>query len=125
MIYISDLQDKLKLFEALASPIRLRIMELLRNGKEMNINELAKNLNLTNSALTMHIQKLSDCGLIRVRLSSMARGTQKLCSLMEDKLLIELTDKLSSESFYGTVYGIFRQSDVRACKYDATDGRIG
>lgn len=68
----------------------------------IDINELAKSLNLTNSALTMHIQKLSDCGLIRVRLSSMLRGTQKLCSLTEDKLLIELVDKMSSESFYET-----------------------
>lgn len=102
MIYITNLQDKLKLFEALASPVRLRIVELLHDGEEMNINELSKKLNLTNSALTMHIQKLYDCGLIRVRLSSVKRGTQKLCSLTEDKLLIELVDKMSSESFYET-----------------------
>lgn len=62
MIYITNLQDKLKLFEALASPVRLRIVELLHDGEEMNINELSKKLNLTNSALTMHIQKLYDCG---------------------------------------------------------------
>lgn len=102
MIYVTNPKESLKLFEALSSPVRLQVIDLLHDGKEMNINELAKQLNLTNSAMTMHIQKLSECGVIRVRLSSSGRGTQKLCSLTEDKLLIELADKSSDDAFYET-----------------------
>ena len=111
MIYINNLKENLKLFEALASPVRLQIIEILHDGNEMNINEIAKRLKLTNSALTMHIQKLAKCGLIRVRLSSVSRGTQKLCSLTEDKLLIELVDKLKDRSFYETELDVGHYSE--------------
>lgn len=111
MIYINNLKENLKLFEALASPIRLQIIELLHHGNEMNINELAKSLNLTNSALTMHIQKLSNCGLIRVKLSSVMRGTQKLCSLTDDRILIELVDKEGAGNFYETELDVGQYAD--------------
>ncbi len=111
MIYVNNLEDNLKLFEALASPVRLKIIEMLKNGGEMNINDIAKRLNLTNSALTMHIQKLSDCGVIRIHLTTYTRGTQKLCSLMEDKMLIELVDKMSDEAFYETELEVGQYAD--------------
>lgn len=111
MIIINNLQENLKLFEALASPVRLKILNLLHDGNEMNINELAKKLELTNSALTMHIQKLSDCGIVRVRLAPFSRGTQKLCSLTEDNLLISLIDKTSNENFYETELDVGQYSE--------------
>ncbi len=111
MIYVNNIQESLKIFEALASPVRLKIIELLHDGSEMNINELAQNLELTNSALTMHIQKLSDCGLVRIRLSSFSRGMQKLCSLTEDKILIELVDKMSNDAFYETELEVGQYSE--------------
>lgn len=128
MIYINNLKENLKLFEALASPIRLQIIDLLHNGNEMNINEIAKHLNLTNSALTMHIQKLAASGLIRVRLSSKTRGTQKLCSLTEDKLLIELVDKSVSESFYETELDVGQYAEYSVnptCGLGNLYGQIG
>ncbi len=111
MIYVNNPKESLKIFEALASPVRLRILELLHDGSEMNINELAKKLEITNSALTMHIQKLSDCGLIRIRLSSFSRGMQKLCSITEDKMLIEFVDKMSNDSFYETELDVGQYSE--------------
>lgn len=128
MIYIRNLQENLKLFEALASPIRLQIIEMLHNGNEMNINEISKRLNLTNSALTMHIQKLSACGLIRVQLSSKTRGMQKICSLTEDKLLIELVDKSNSEAFYETELDVGQYAEYSinpTCGLGNVYGQIG
>ena len=128
MIYVNNLQESLKLFEALASPVRLKILDLLHDGSEMNINELAKKLELTNSALTMHIQKLSDCGLVRIRLSSFSRGMQKLCSLTEDKMLIELVDKMSNENYYETELDVGQYSEYSinpTCGLADTNALIG
>lgn len=128
MIYVNNLQESLKLFEALASPVRLKILDLLHDGSEMNINELAKKLELTNSALTMHIQKLSDCGLVRIRLSSFSRGMQKLCSLTEDKMLIELVDKMSNENFHETELDVGQYSEYSinpTCGLADTNALIG
>ncbi len=111
MIVVNNAQESLSLFEALASPVRLQIIGLLHGGEEMNINEIAKHVNLTNSALTMHIQKLADCGIIRIRLSALSRGTQKLCSLTEDKILIELVDKMSNDNFYETELEVGQYSE--------------
>lgn len=128
MIYVRNLKENLKLFEALASPVRLQIIEMLHDGKEMNLNEMAKKLNLTNSAMTMHIQKLSACGLIRVSLASIARGTQKLCSLTEDKLLIELVDTLNDRAFHETELNVGHYSDYSVnptCGLGNLHGLIG
>lgn len=111
MILVNDVQESLGLFEALASPVRLQIIGLLRDGREMNINEIAKQIHLTNSALTMHIQKLADCGILRIRLCALSRGTQKLCSLTEDKILIEFVDKIRNDNFYETELEVGQYSD--------------
>lgn len=100
MIYITDIMDGLKIFEALSSPVRLQIVQLLHKERELNINDIANKLNLSNAALTMHIKKLSDSGLLKVRLASIPRGTQKLCSLADDKLMIELISNEDSGKFY-------------------------
>ena len=45
------------------SNVRIEIIKLLIENKEMNMNELAAKLNITNGALTGHIKKLEACGM--------------------------------------------------------------
>ena len=58
MLHITSLDDGLDIFKALGSDVRIEIIKLLIENKEMNMNELAAKLNITNGALTGHIKKL-------------------------------------------------------------------
>ncbi|MBM7568992.1 ArsR/SmtB family transcription factor [Paenibacillus sacheonensis] len=70
----------LPLYEALASDVRLRILELL-SGQPMNVKELAAALGLSSAIVTMHTKKLEKGGLIQTKLVRRGGGTHKICSL--------------------------------------------
>ncbi|WP_336765146.1 ArsR/SmtB family transcription factor [Paenibacillus sp. USHLN196] len=79
----------LPLYEALASEVRWRIMDMIAD-REMNVKDIAAVLELSPSIVTMHIRKLEDAGLIgskRVRING---GTHKLCYLKQNQIEIEL-----------------------------------
>lgn len=91
MIHIKSLSEGLDLFKALGSDVRLEIVSiLLENKNGLNMNELASHLNITNGALTGHIKKLEDCGIVKVRNDTSGHGNKKICSVHLDKILIDL-----------------------------------
>ena len=89
MLQINGLEQGLDVFRALGSEARMKIVHLLAQNRSMNLNELATSLGLTNGALTAHIRKLEECGLIRVEVQHSGRGLQKVCSLVEDQILLK------------------------------------
>jgi predicted transcriptional regulator len=90
MIHITNLKGSLPLFKALSSDIRVEILELLAEYKQLNMNEIAEKLKLTNGAVTMHIKKLEECGLIKISTLTAKHGIQKICNLHEDKFIIDI-----------------------------------
>ena len=84
MLHIKTLDEGLEIFKALGSNIRIEIIKILRENNGMNMNDLAATLNVTNGALTSHIKKLEDCGLISITSESSGHGNQKLCSVHLD-----------------------------------------
>lgn len=90
MKIVENLMDGYEIFDALASHTRLEILNTLLKNTEMNMDDISKELNISKSSLTMHIKKLEAAGLITVRLSLARRGTQKLCRINEDKLIINI-----------------------------------
>ena len=66
MLHIKSLEEGLDIFKALGSEVRIEIIKILMENHGMNMNELAARLNITNGALTGHIRKLEDCGLVMV-----------------------------------------------------------
>ncbi len=93
MIHIKELRSGLNIFKALSSEIRIEILELLTKYDSLNLNELAEKLNLTNGAVTMHIKKLEESGLIDITTAVGRHGIQKICYLNEDVLTVELKSK--------------------------------
>lgn len=89
MLHIEKLSDGLSLFKALGSEVRLEIIRLLVEHP-MNMNELAGKLHITNGALTTHIRKLEECGVVAVSNDPNGHGNQKLCHVIPDKLLIQV-----------------------------------
>ncbi|MBW7474772.1 helix-turn-helix domain-containing protein [Paenibacillus oenotherae] len=93
MIHIKKLRSGLNIFKALSSEIRIEILELLNKYESMNLNEIAEKLQLTNGAVTMHIKKLEESGLIDITTAVGKHGIQKICYLNEDMLTVELINK--------------------------------
>ena len=90
MLHIRNLEEGVELFKVLGSDIRVNIILLLLKEKEMNMNEIAARLQITNGALTSHIRKLEEAGLIRVTQDSVGHGNQKVCSVLETRILVEI-----------------------------------
>lgn len=102
MLHIESLDEGLELFKALGSEVRIEIIKILKKHKNMNMNELASRLNITNGALTSHIKKLESCGVISTSNEAAGHGNQKICSLLLDKILIDIDNKEENENAYKT-----------------------
>jgi len=112
MLHIKQLSDGLDLFKALGSDVRIEIINLLLENKHgMNMNELATRLAITNGALTGHIKKLEDCGIVKVRNDSSGHGNKKICSVHLDKILIDLQTNEETRNIYTTSIRVGQFSD--------------
>ncbi|WP_028243016.1 ArsR/SmtB family transcription factor [Pseudobutyrivibrio ruminis] len=90
MIHITSLDDGLELFKALGSDVRIQILKILLENDHMSMNQLATELKLSNGALTGHIKKLEECGLISTSNESASHGNSKICSVIQDKIVVEI-----------------------------------
>ena len=90
MLNINGLDQGLEIFKALGSEMRMRIVEFLADNPGTSLNEMAAALGVTNGALTPHIRKLEEVGIIRITTEHTAGGIRKLCYLAEDQLLFNL-----------------------------------
>ncbi|MGD0030935.1 ArsR family transcriptional regulator [Paenibacillus illinoisensis] len=77
------------LYDALASEVRWRIMELIAD-QEMSVKDIATQIKLSPSIVTMHIRKLEQAELIGSRRVRRNGGTHKMCFLKQKKIEIEL-----------------------------------
>lgn len=114
MLHIKSLDEGLELFKALGSDIRVEIVKiLLDNPDGMNMNELAGRLNITNGALTGHVKKLEECGVLSVSSESMGHGNQKKCEVHLDKILIDLEPQEETENIYQADLKVGHFSDYK------------
>jgi predicted transcriptional regulator len=98
MIRIETVNDGVAIYKALSSEIRVRIISLLAEYKELNMNELSEKLGIPNSTLTTHIRLLDECGFLEIRGIDGNRGMQKLCSLNESRLLIDVFESTAKHN---------------------------
>lgn len=113
MLHIKTLDEGLDVFKALGSEIRISIIKLLLKHKGMNMNELATSLKITNGALTSHIKKLENCGIVTIVSESAGHGNQKKCMVHLDKILIELDSGEQKKNIYETDIKIGHYSDYQ------------
>lgn len=100
MLHIKSLDDGLEIFKALGSDVRIEIIKILMENHGMNMNELAARLKITNGALTNHIKKLEDCGLVSISNETAGHGNQKKCSVYLDKILIDMEPQEDTKNIY-------------------------
>ena len=80
-----------KIFNALSDPIRLEIVEFLRDGEKC-VCEITPRLKLAQPVISRHLKMLKDAGLVKSR----KKGTWHMYSLTDPKVC-ELIDTLTPE----------------------------
>ena len=98
MLHITTLSEGVNLFKAMGSEVRIQLLITLLENGPMSMNQLATSLNLTNGALTSHVKKLEECGLVATSNDSASHGNQKICSVIEDRLIVDF-EKPSDYSY--------------------------
>ena len=97
MLHVKNLDEGLEVFKALGSELRINIIKLLQENHEMNMNELATSLGITNGALTSHIKKLEESGIIQVMTERGGHGNQKICKVAVDKIVVDVESEETEE----------------------------
>lgn len=91
MLYLHSLKDAEEIFKALSTPMRIRIMELIYQNNHLSMNELAEALGLTNSAISLHVGKLENAGLVTIQTTAGKRGVMKIVQPTYNRLIVDLT----------------------------------
>jgi len=78
-----------RIAHALASPVRIRIMQALCN-QSMNVGELSQALDIPMSTAALAVKTLEEAELITTETQPGARGSMKLCSRKIDTLSVDL-----------------------------------
>lgn len=128
MLHFQSMRDASEIFKALSAPMRLKIMEILYEDGDKNLNDLANMLDLTNSAISLHIKKLEEVGLIEIRTMSGKRGSMKICKPLHDMMVIDLLPKKVHVSSYQDEIevGYYSNCQVTAtCGISTKDNLIG
>ena len=103
-----DTQNRFKstVFHALADPIRLEIINYLRQG-ERCVCEIVPHLNLIQPLVSRHLKILKDAGIVRCRKD----GTKRMYVIVDqrifnivDALTPELMNVLTKEAFENVIH---------------------
>lgn len=82
-------EEALPVYEALASSVRIKIIQLLSKNK-LSIKDLAKELGLSSAIVTMHVKKLEEANIIKAE----KVGQKKISSLKVDHININFPEKI-------------------------------
>ncbi|MBQ9064366.1 MAG: winged helix-turn-helix transcriptional regulator [Blautia sp.] len=119
MRYIRNYQEELTVFDALGSEVRLSILQQLMEQGRMSMNDLAKSMGLTNGAITSHVKRLENAGLIRINAEPSGHGNQKICEPHLDKILFVFSNHNSSQNEF---HSHLRVGQYSSCKVYPTCG---
>ncbi len=128
MQHITSLDQAVELCKALGSDVRIEIVRLLQKNRRMNMNEIARELGITNGAITSHIKKLESCGVITTSGDGNGHGNQKICTLTMDKVLIELDAPEDEQNLYVTDLKVGHYTDYKVfptCGLSTSKALIG
>lgn len=128
MLHIKSLDEGLEIFKALGSGVRIQIIKTLLSNNGMNMNELASALNISNSALTGHIKKLEECGIVTITSEPSGHGNQKKCVCHLDKILIEMNTEEDLKNTFQTDIKVGHYSDYEVyptCGLASVESLIG
>ena len=80
-----DPDENTSVIVGLSSPLRLRILRLLRTEGPLNVNEIAARMGLPQSTIATNVGILGEAELIRTETSKARKGQQKVCAARYDE----------------------------------------
>ena len=80
----------------LASPVRLRILRLLRRTGPLNVNQISDELELPQSTIASNVQVLEEAELIGTEVGKATKGQQKICFARFDEVIVRLDPEEAS-----------------------------
>ena len=115
---------------ALAAPVRLAILQLLRQTGPMNVNMISAALKLPQSTIATNIKVLEAARLIHTEAAKARKGQQKICSVPFDGMLIRLDGAAPKQRDdlveVAMPIGLYTGCEVSApCGLCSTEGIIG
>jgi len=84
---IIDSSRDLRVLKVLGTEVRVRILELLQN-QELNVTEIARQLDIPQSTAATSILALEDAGLIDSHSANGVKGGQKICKARYKEFLV-------------------------------------
>jgi predicted transcriptional regulator len=127
ILIINPVND-IEVLKGLASELRVRILELLRE-QSMNVNELTHALNMPQSTVATNVQILESAGLIRTETVKARKGSQKICHNVYQEMMIQFPQTRKPEDDLIEVempIGLYTSYEVSApCGLCSTEGIIG
>ena len=91
MLYLHSLDDASAVFRALGTATRIQIMQLIYENPAMTMNELARELGITNSAVSMHVGKFQEAGLVTIETTTGRRGIAKIVRPAHNRLVVDMS----------------------------------
>jgi DNA-binding transcriptional ArsR family regulator len=85
-----------EIVRGLASPVRVRILRLLRRRGPLNVNQIGEALGLPQSTIATNIQILEESELIDTGIGRARKGQQKICAARFDEIVIRLDGEETS-----------------------------
>lgn len=88
-ILVLNAMDDIEILKGLASEVRVRILQLLRD-ESLNVNELTSALGLPQSTVATNIQILEKTGLIHTENTAARKGIQKRCKGIYEEIVLQI-----------------------------------
>jgi predicted transcriptional regulator len=119
-----------EVLKGLASPVRMRILQLLHKSGKMNVNEISKVLSLPQSTVATNIQMLEEAGLVDTYPIKARKGHQKICAAKYDEIILRFDSgeeqRKDNQIEVAMPLGLFTSCEVSApCGLCSTEGVIG
>ncbi len=126
-IFIINPREDIDILKALASEPRVQMLELLAKRK-LNVNEISESLDLPQSTVATHISILEKAGLITAETVKARKGSQKLCSVAFDEMIVRFPEEKKTDGIIEVEMpiGLFTSYQVTApCGLCSTESIIG
>ena len=115
---------------ALSAPARVDMLKLLCAKGAMNVNEIARELDLPQSTVATGIMILEEAGLVETKAAKARKGYQKICTALYDEILLSFEDTAFKHDEdvieVAMPIGLYTSCETHApCGLCSTEGVIG
>jgi len=121
------IDEFLEIAKALSSEVRVEIFKQIQQ-RAMSVSEISEMFDMPSSTATVNVKKLEDAKLIRTDLVPGVRGTQKICSTLYERLVVDLVSMVPDQDqnfiYVEMPIGQFVDCQVRPTCGLATDSHV-